>query len=255
MGRIDLDMPLVGVKILKDSLVGFEDRTPYRGASYCDAVRLATAGEEVLVTADSIEVCKWSPVVLGLKEPADRFDFKLEPRMPGVSGYFVAPMSSYSNGLEPDVVIVRARPEQLGRLIHEMGEEALVERYRGQMGRSALSEDGFTSGARVRFALAVNRGLARLRVWKTFDRFTRLAFKNKLVTRGFEAIISRAMADMSVCRNSTVIPCLEDSVNVSHFCTGAITWGQNPPSHMTSGFPFALFERVSDRIESPGKAR
>lgn len=39
----------------------------------------------------------------------------------------------------------------------------------------------------------------------------------------------------------------------SIFCTGAIAWGANSHAHMASGIPFELFEKVSERLEYPGK--
>jgi hypothetical protein len=60
---------------------------------------------------------------------------------------------------------------------------------------------------------------------------------------------------MSVCRNSTVIPFLEDAGNISFFCTGGIAWGCNPPDFLTSGFPYGMIEKVIDRLDFPGKGR
>jgi hypothetical protein len=54
---------------------------------------------------------------------------------------------------------------------------------------------------------------------------------------------------MSVCRNSTIIPLLAGQANVSHYCTGGITWGRNSPDHLTSGWPFPLFARLSATMD------
>jgi uncharacterized protein (DUF169 family) len=77
METIDLELPVIGVKILKDSLEGFDAET-YGGVSWCDAVRLATFGVKSLVVPGSIDICKWSPVILGLKEPEN--PFRVVPR-------------------------------------------------------------------------------------------------------------------------------------------------------------------------------
>jgi len=58
-----------------------------------------------------------------------------------------------------------------------------------------------------------------------------------VIRTGVEAW-TRTLADMSVCRNSTVVPLLVGRVNVSFFCTGGITWGRNDPDHLTSGWPW-----------------
>jgi uncharacterized protein (DUF169 family) len=70
-----------------------------------------------------------------------------------------------------------------------------------------------------------------------------------------ERIIKNTMGDMSVCRNSTVIPYLENAANVSFFCTGGIAWGGNEPSHLTSGIPCELFDKIYERLEFPGSTR
>ncbi|MCP4532783.1 MAG: hypothetical protein GY831_16380, partial [Delftia sp.] len=58
----------VGVCLLR-SPDEHADAPVYRGVSYCDAVSRAGAGEVLRVLPGSIQVCRWSPVVLGLKEP------------------------------------------------------------------------------------------------------------------------------------------------------------------------------------------
>jgi hypothetical protein len=90
----------------------------------------------------------------------------------------------------------------------------------------------------------VNRilgGLARSERWQAF---TCWLFQSRWVTARFDALISRTLADMSICRNSTVIPLLTGQANQSFFCTGGITWGRNRPEHLTSGWPWPLFQRV-----------
>jgi hypothetical protein len=104
---IILELPLVGIKILRDSAIGFKGVEVYHGVSYCDAVRLATFGEELLVKPGSIEVCKWAPAVLGLKIPENSFERSLLPRLDSVAGLFIAPLSRFPEGAPPDVAIVR----------------------------------------------------------------------------------------------------------------------------------------------------
>jgi hypothetical protein len=84
--------------------------------------------------------------------------------------------------------------------------------------------------------------LARSRRWRAF---TYWLFRSHLVTAGFDAVISRTLADMSVCRNSTAIPLLSGRTNLSFFCTGGITWGRNRPDEITSGWPWAHWEFAS----------
>ncbi len=89
--------------------------------------------------------------------------------------------------------------------------------------------------------------------WKRIDDLILAAMKTQVLTSALELLLKRTVADMSMCRNSTVIPLMEDAGNVSFFCVGGISWGGNLPANMTSGFPYKLIEGVHDRLEYPGK--
>ncbi len=230
----------VGVGVLR-STQAHSDIPVYGGVSYCDAVRRAGEGECLRVLPGSIEVCGWSPVVLGLKAPANRFEQGLEPRLPyPVAGLLVAPLDRFPG--EPEVVVVRAGPEVLRQMIHVLGPEALWDGHEDQLDRSALSSlTADQPSIRQGLVGTVNGALATLARYHGWQAFTHWLFRNHLVTAGFDALISRTLADMSICRNSTAIPLLTGRVNVSFFCTGGITWGGNDPGHLTSGWPWALF--------------
>lgn len=240
----------VGVKVLR-SPDGFEAVEAYKGVSYCDAVRRATLGEELVVTPGSIEVCRWSPVVLGLKKPEGDFESGLEPRLEHpVAGIYLARLDRFgrsfaspgggAGGIEPDVVIVRARPPALRALAAGMGEGALQQRYRGRIGLSALGVWERGANWRVVLVRALNYSLGVLRRLGWFDSMVKAAFSREAVSRAFEMAARDNVADMSVCRNSTVVPYLEDACNISFFCTGGITWGCNSPRNVTCGFPSRL---------------
>jgi hypothetical protein len=104
----------------------------------------------------------------------------------------------------------------------------------------------------LRLSRGLLRLLATLRRSQSWDRFTRFAFRSETLLSALEKIIKNTMGDMSICRNSTAIPYLEDAANVSFFCTGGIAWGGNEPSHLTSGVPERLFGRICDRLEFQG---
>jgi hypothetical protein len=252
MGDIKLEVPPIGAKVLK-SLDGFENVEVFRGVSYFEAVKCATAGREVLVTRESIEVCKWAPVILGLKPPENRFEKGMRPHMEEpVSGYYIAPMPLFRKDFNPDIVIVRGLPEQLKAVTDMVGEESLVGRYSGEVGKTALGVDESGGSMMLSLSRGLLRLLATLRRSNSWDRFTRLAFRSMRVSSVFERIIRNTMGDMSICRNSTVIPYLEDAANVSFFCTGAVAWGANQPSHLMSGLPGEMFDRFCGRLEFPG---
>jgi hypothetical protein len=213
----------------------------YRGVSYCDAVRRAGEGEALRVLPGCIKVCGWAPVVLVLKAPQGRFEEGLAPRLAHpVAGVLLAPLGDFPG--EPQVVLAREGREALALRVSTAGAEGLWQRHGGRLDRSALPN--FASGRlTVRQGLidAVNGVLALLARSERWQALTRWLFRSRRLTIAFEAIISRALANMSVCRNSSVIPLLTGRANVSHFCTGGITWGRNHPGHLTSGWPYELW--------------
>ena len=257
-----LDPPPVGVRLLPvDGTRGdeFGEVPVYRGVSYCDAVRRAGEGETFRVLPGSLQVCGWAPVVLGLKEPDGRFEESLEPRLAFPSGgLLLAPLARFPGG--PDLVLVRGAPKLLREMVRALDPEELWDEHGGRIDRSALflfdpahSTPGQDrAGGRAAFISATNRVLATLARSRRWQALTRWLFRSRLVTVGFDALISRAMADMSVCRNSTVIPLVSDRVNISFYCTGGITWGRNRPDHLTSGWPWDLFQRAIQATAGPG---
>jgi hypothetical protein len=122
----------------------------------------------------------------------------------------------------------------------------------GRLDRSALplllGEEHRTRGWLI---TAVNHLLASLAPLHTWQALTRRLFRSRAVTIAFEVVILRVLANMSICRNSTVIPLLTDRANVSYFCTGGITWGLNAPSHATSGWPIWVYESLVENHEHP----
>jgi hypothetical protein len=233
-----------------------EQATVYSGVSYCDAVRRAGEGEALLVLPGSIQVCGWSPVVLGLQAPRRRFERHLEPRLafPG-EGLLLAPLPWFEarpQGAEPEVVILRARPEVLARMIALAGPGALWAGHGRRLDRSAASAFAGEGAPHRPWRIAAVNGLlavlARRPAWQAF---TRWLFRFPAVTAGYDALIAVALADMSVCRNSTAVPLLTGRANVSFFCTGGITWGGNDPGHMTSGWPYPLFRCLAGAL--PGQ--
>ncbi|MBU4194135.1 MAG: hypothetical protein KKE43_08435 [Actinobacteria bacterium] len=254
MEKITLELPLVGVKVLNDSVDGFEDVDVYHGVSYCDAVRLATFGEELLVKPGSIGVCKWAPAVLGLKAPENEFERSLLPRFEApVAGLYIAHPSRFPEDTEPDVVIVRGRPGQMKQVMDALSEAALQRAYYGEIGKTALGVVDRRFSLKVMLSYVTNRVMAYLRRWKRFDDLIRAAMRTQVLTSGLERVLKSTVADMSMCRNSTVIPFEESAGNVSFFCVGGISWGCNSPANMTSGFPYRLIEGVHNRLEYPGK--
>ncbi len=258
-----LDPAPVGVRLLPVNHTRrdqFDAIPVYRGVSYCDAVRRAGQGETLRVLPGSLQVCGWAPVVLGLKEPDGRFEKSLEPRLAYPSGgLLLAPLDRFPG--EPDLVLVRGAPELLREMVRALDPDELWDEHGGRLDRSALSlfdTAGLSpgrgqSGWRATAISGTNRVLATLARSRRWQALTRWLFRSRQVIVGFDALISRAMADMSVCRNSTVIPLLSDRVNLSFYCTGGITWGRNRPDHLTSGWPWDLFQQAIQAVSTPSQ--
>jgi uncharacterized protein (DUF169 family) len=255
MDRLQIEPPAAGVRILtaedatsssyEAHLAGdLADVPIYHGVSFCDAVRRAGAGQALRILPGSIEVCRWAPVVLGLKEAESRFERGLEPRLPApIAGLLLAPLDVFC--VEPQVVILRTDLATLRTAAGLLGADRLWSGHDNQLDRSALP--ALTNSAptgRLGLIHSVNRALAALAPLPRWRTLTERLFRSSSVSAAWEALISRTMADMSVCRNSTVIPLQTDRVNVSFFCSGGITWGENHPGHLTSGWPWLDFKRL-----------
>ncbi|MBU4179505.1 MAG: DUF169 domain-containing protein, partial [Actinobacteria bacterium] len=142
---------------------------------------------------------------------------------------------------------------QMKQVMDALSEAALQRAYYGEIGKTALGVVDRRFSLKVMLSYVTNRVMAYLRRWKRFDDLIRAAMSTQVLTSGLERILKNTVADMSMCRNSTVIPLEEGAGNVSFFCVGGISWGGNLPANMTSGFPYKLIEGVHDRLEYPGK--
>ncbi|MFN2290206.1 MAG: hypothetical protein ACK2UC_03335 [Anaerolineae bacterium] len=243
MDLASLDPSPVGVGFLR-SAQEHREVPVFAGISYCQAVREAGEGRVLRVLPGSIQVCQWAPIVLGLRPPVSQFEQRLSPRLEyPVAGLLLAPLDQFPG--EPEIVLLRATRQVLDSLIATVGRDRL---WVGHGGRLAYSVVPLFSGGRftlryhvVQDTNAVLALLARSEWWQAV---THWLFRNRWFTAGYDAVISRALADMSMCRNSTVIPWQTGQVNISFFCSGGITWGLNNPDHLTSGWPWAVFQRL-----------
>jgi len=238
--------PPVGVKVYREGDI-LPEVPRFCGISWCRAVLEAGNGP-LVVGPGSISVCRWSPPVLGLKEPETEFERDLEPRLPfRPSGLLLCRMDQWPAGAgEPEVVIVRAEREEFGKLLGSL-DRALV--YDGPSGIDRTMAYDLLGDARHPARLfmvkAVNGFLNLMGAFRPWRKAIVWAFDREWTSRALDFILDRGMANMSMCRNSTVIPWLTGRVNVSHFCTGGIVWGQNPPHLMTGGIPYGLYKEMS----------
>lgn len=254
---ITLELPPVGIKLLDGKTIDeYGGITLFSGVSYCQAVFGATFGMELLLKPGSVKVCKWVPVVLGFKKAENEFERTIEPHLEAYTpGIYIAPLHMFRKGVCPDVIVIRTRPDQYRFMIDILGWDSFIDFSMLRQDRTALHTFKAKPPAGLS-ALAIryfNGALDLLNSFTLWHAFTALLFKSEFVTSVFDRFITRYMANMSMCRNSFVIPWQQRKANVSYFCTGGIAWGKNDSRNMTSGFPYDLFQRLMSRLDYPGK--
>jgi uncharacterized protein (DUF169 family) len=254
---IKLELPPVGVKLLDEKNTGQYDGIElFSGVSYCEAVFESTFGKELLVRPSSVKVCKWVPVVLGFKKAENEFESSIEPHLDaGTRGVYIAPLHLFRKDDAPDVVIIRTKPDHYRSIIDILGWESFIGYAALRQDKTALNTfnekppEGF-SAITIKYFNGALDALNRFDLWNSF---TALLFKSGFVTQIFDKFITRFMANMSMCRNSFVIPLKQNRANISYFCTGGVAWGKNDSRNMTSGFPYRLFGKLDAHLDYPGK--
>ncbi len=245
--------PPVGARIIKQEGLNQARAltVPFKGISYCRAVMEAGQGQRLLIGPGCIEVCRWSPAVLGLKTPESAFEKELEPRLPlEVKAIVLSRLDDWPPKIgDPEVVIIRGDHKAMKGLLSVAGPESV---FHGSSGVDKTAVPLLTgeTGHPLKSAMVsiVNRGLDLLNRFPWWTEFTVWAFRRESTSRALNFLLDRTMANMSVCRNSTVIPLLTGMANVSHFCTGGITWGRNPPHFLTCGVPYGMYRELEDKI-------
>ncbi len=226
----------------------------YSGPAYCDAVSRASCGERLLITSGSITRCRWAPVVLGLKKAENRFEKGLAPRFENMESIYAFPLEQRNEEtLQPDLVIVRDRPSLIATMFKELADGRLEGPHAYRFDTSALAviyrEKAVPRAGAVKI---FNRLIYHLKGRRWFRKTAEFALKSPPACYLFDKFIARFLADMSVCRNSTVIPALKEKANCSYFCSGAIFWGGNDPAYMTAGISYDLFCRLENKLVLTG---
>ena len=253
---IEIDLPPVGIKFLSDTVAGYEDITRFKGISYCQAVFGATFGMELLVVPESIQICQWVPIVMGFKEAENEFERSITGHLPyPTAGIYVAPLFLFKDNVTPDVVLIRTDPDNYWEIIDYVGWDSFIDPEGKGLDMTGL--DTFKKSPPTGFSKwavkNINRMLDFLNRFKLWEILTVIMFRSTLITRIFDRFITRYMANMSMCRNSSVIPFQTQKANISYFCTGGVAWGKNNSRHMTSGFPYDTFLRMDEILDYPGK--
>jgi hypothetical protein len=253
-----LELPPIGIKLLDEkTLDEFTDITLFSGVSYCQGIFGATFGMELLLMASSIKICKWSPVVLGFKQPENDFQKTIKPHLEpfAIKGIYMAPLYLFRKGITPDGVIIRTNPGNYRRIIDLLGWNSFIDPEIYKQDQTSLNTFRMKppTGLSAISIKYVNRTLSLLNRFTLWHRFTTLLFRSEYITRIFDKFISRYMANMSMCRNSFVIPWQEKKANISYFCTGGVAWGKNEPDDMTSGYPYEMYLKLEPHLDYPGK--
>jgi uncharacterized protein (DUF169 family) len=253
--NIPLELPPIGIKFLNNEQPGFSGIPRFTGISYCQAILQSTRGRELIIDSASIQVCQWSPVVLGLKEPENEFEKTIPKRLPdGIGAVLSAPIDTFKDHLSPDIVIIRARVDTFRAIIDLLGYDQFIAYSSYGKDETALSlfAEGPGKGFRQWAIININRWLYWMNQFVWWQKLTTILFRSTTITSLFDRLITKYMANMSLCRNSTVIPYQSGRVNISFFCTGAISWGKNSPDFMTSGFPYELYKKIEGHLFFPG---
>ncbi|MCP4198728.1 MAG: DUF169 domain-containing protein [Proteobacteria bacterium] len=251
---IHLTHPPIGIKVLPESLDGFDHIPVFRGVSYCRAVFEASFGAEWILQPESIRVCQWAPIVLGFKESENWFERSIRDHLPPViTGLYLAPLHCFRKDLTPDVVIIRTSRHNMEQALDALGENRFISGNEFELDRSAVTALGKRSNRVAKwFIEKLNALLYKLSGYQSWHRFTTFIFKSTFITYLYDRLVTRHLANMSMCRNSTVLPLLQQKANISYFCTGGIAWGKNDPQNMTAGYPYALFKLIAPRLDYPG---
>jgi hypothetical protein len=253
--KIPLELPPVGIQILSDTLHGYEQVERFKGISYCQAIFHATYGQQLILEPGSIQVCQWSPIVLGLKEPENDFEKSIDIHLPAkTAGIYLAPVFDFTEK-SPDIVIIRTNSNSMKEIIKTSGLDSFIPFKDYQSDQTALHTlaEGNSRAGSLWLIRNVNSLLDFLNRFKIWQRTTSFLFRSTTLTRVFDAFISRFMANMSMCRNSTVIPFQTGRANISFFCTGGIAWGMNSAKNMTSGYTWSIFQELEPYLDYPGK--
>ncbi len=253
---IVLDLPPIGIKILSGSIEEYDSIPVFSGVSYCQAICNATYDQELLVKADSIKICQWSPVVTGLKKAENEFEKSIPMHLPSIStGIYIAPFYKFRSDTPPDIITIRTNPDNFRLMVDVLGPEEFIDPTPYGQDLTAL-QFLYTpplqgvSGWLIR---NTNMWLAFLNRYYWWQEFNTFLFRSKFMTRVFDKFITKYMANMSMCRNSMAVPFQKKKANISYFCTGGIAWGKNLATNMTSGLPYDIFQKIEPYLDYPGK--
>ncbi len=260
---INLARVPVGVKYLKENDMpkDFDEIQNPKTRSYCDALRLLHEYEYpngLIATLDSINVCKWCPVALGLKHPETGLEKKIEPLFNDLNqGVHIFNMTNKIT--EPDVVTLIANRENTEKIIEAIGIENFTRDYIEELTHSNLSEFTEEEFPSKRAKRKHKRHLRSIRLFNWLfasklisNRFMTWFLTGRLkrywFTRLMDPILRKYSTGMSLCYSASGIPYTKQKANVAFVDTGAIAWGNVSKDTMIVGLPNSIFKTLESKV-------
>ncbi|MHA1516282.1 MAG: hypothetical protein ACTSPF_12165 [Candidatus Heimdallarchaeaceae archaeon] len=239
---------IIGVKFLKENELpkDFNIIKNPGVRSYCDAVRLLNNekyAEGLIVTKDSIKVCHWSPVCLGLKEPETDVQKKIVPLFDELNhGIFIFNIgkTSKSHPLQsaidnPDAVTLVGSSENISKSVEVIGLENFTKDYIKQLELSAVSlfsnEDILTKKER-------RKRKSHLRSIKIIN----WLFASKLISN------KKFGTGSCLCYGAAAIPYATQKANISFSDSGSIGWGGLSNKDLLLGLPYNLYKTLEPNL-------
>ncbi|MHA1219558.1 MAG: hypothetical protein ACTSO5_12915 [Candidatus Heimdallarchaeaceae archaeon] len=263
---------IIGVKFLKENELpkDFNIIKNPGVRSYCDAVRLLNNekyAEGLIVTKDSIKVCHWSPVCLGLKEPETDVQKKIVPLFDELNhGIFIFNIgkTSKSHPLQsaidnPDAVTLVGSSENISKSVEVIGLENFTKDYIKQLELSAVSlfsnEDILTKKERrkrkshLRSIKIINWLFAS----KLISNKLMIKFITKMMTKYpfvkiMDGFLRKFGTGSCLCYGAAAIPYATQKANISFSDSGSIGWGGLSNKDLLLGLPYNLYKTLEPNL-------
>ena len=263
---------IVGVKFLKEEEMpeNFDVVKKIGIRSFCDAFRLINTekfSDGLIVTKNTIKICHWSPVGLGLMEPETDVQKKIVPLFDELNhGIFIFNIGKTSKNHplqrfidNPDTVTLIGSFEIVSQAIEQIGEENFSKEYVKQLEHSALSLftnfDGLTKKEKrkIKRHLRSTKFINSLFASKLISNKPMVKFITKLLTKYpfvkvMDGVLRKIATALSCCYVSSSIPYSTQKATVTLIDTGSIGWGEMSKKSIFLGLPFNIYSSLKSKV-------